>query len=258
MGYSRVPTQPACDCERCLSQHDQLKNIDRRISILASLIASFVLNAVLVAYFWFAPTRHAPVTAEAAQFLYSPAQTALKYTTRVFDSAFGIQTTAYQGRPNEANDQLWTELYNFGITRISADEARPMVNKTLPIPGQSDHYLISLSVFHQLHCLNRVRKGLYGEVDWSDVSEHSGITHLDHCIDVIRQSLMCNADVTPLTFTRDSRDGVAREVAEVIHQCRDFDAIRDWAATRAMPGMWDTTKVVTDDPLGWGDYHVDY
>lgn len=70
MGYSRVPTQPACDCERCLSQHDQLKNIDRRLSTLASLIASLVLNAVLVAYFWFTPARQAPVTAEAAQFLY--------------------------------------------------------------------------------------------------------------------------------------------------------------------------------------------
>lgn len=42
-----------------------------------------------------------------------------------------------------------------GISRISASEARRMANKTLPIPDDNDHYIISLSVFHQLHCLVR-------------------------------------------------------------------------------------------------------
>lgn len=69
--------------------------------------------------------------------------------------------------------------------------------------------------------------------------------------------LQCNADITPLTFTR-ARDGTAKEVAEVIHQCRDFDAIQEWAKARKMRVTFNRTKIVTDDPLGWGDYHVDY
>jgi hypothetical protein len=40
-----------------------------------------------------------------------------------------------------------------GINQVSADEAKGMVNKTLPIPGDPENYITSLSVFHQLHCL---------------------------------------------------------------------------------------------------------
>ena len=40
-----------------------------------------------------------------------------------------------------------------GITRVTTEEARPMENKTLPIPNDDGHYIVSLSVFHQLHCL---------------------------------------------------------------------------------------------------------
>lgn len=36
---------------------------------------------------------------------------------------------------------------------MTTDEARPMENKTLPIPNDDGHYIVSLSVFHQLHCL---------------------------------------------------------------------------------------------------------
>ncbi|KAF9882666.1 hypothetical protein FE257_005660 [Aspergillus nanangensis] len=210
---------------------------------------SLFINAGLV-FFVLSP---APIGLQ-TNTLYSPAQWALRYRNTVFDSSFGIQTTAYQGPPSETNNALWSDLYNFGITRISADEARDMANKTLPIPNDADHYIISLSVFHQLHCLNQVRKGLYGDVDWTDQSDHTGITHLDHCVDIIRQGLMCNADITPLTWTRDGHDGSAKEVAEVIHTCRDFEAIRDWAKARQMVIPFDKHAVVEGDPLGWGGY----
>ena len=47
-------------------------------------------------------------------------------------------------------------LFLNGLTRISAAEAAPMPNKTLPIPDEPDYYMTSLAVFHQfhqLHCL---------------------------------------------------------------------------------------------------------
>lgn len=39
------------------------------------------------------------------------------------------------------------------LSRIRADEARKLVNWTLPIPGDPEHYVVQLSVFHELHCL---------------------------------------------------------------------------------------------------------
>ncbi|KAL4888916.1 hypothetical protein BDV59DRAFT_205756 [Aspergillus ambiguus] len=253
MKYSQLRTADEEMCERTVIWMNQTKTQPRFITwaLWTILALSLILNLGLV-FFIRAPFPRGLNSNS----LYSPAQHVLQYKNVVFDSSFGAQTTAYQGPPSELNNALWSELYNFGITQISADEAKGMANKTLPIPGNPDYYIISLSVFHQLHCLNQVRKGLYGEVDWTDQSDHTGITHLDHCVDIIRQGLMCNADITPLTWTRDAKEGLAKEVAEVVHTCRDFNAIREWALARQLQVHFDPHVVVTDDPLGWGGYEM--
>jgi len=185
---------------------------------------------------------------------YSPALTAVENERVVFSSAFGIERSPFQGEPSEDIDQLWAGLYDFGITRISAEEARPMDNKTLPIPDEEGGYVVQLAVFHQLHCLNLVRKGIYGGVDMSNSDDLMGIEHLDHCIDMLRQSIMCNSDITPTTFARTSLDSNMKVVAEVVHTCRSFSKIQKWAWSRRITQEIDKKKIVTDDPLGWGTY----
>ena len=41
----------------------------------------------------------------------------------------------------------------FGLSQIPKAQARLLPNKTLPIPGDEEHYAVGLEVFHQLHCL---------------------------------------------------------------------------------------------------------
>ena len=102
-----------------------------------------------------------------------------------------------------------------------------------------------------------VRKGLYGDVDWTNKDDLRGIEHLDHCIDIIRQQLMCKADVTPLTWVRDPVDGKAKEVAQVIHTCNNFQSVRDWVMEHKLRVKFDAETVVKDDALGWGSYEID-
>jgi hypothetical protein len=61
-----------------------------------------------------------------------------------------------------------------GVLRITEGEASQLVNKTVPIPGDPGHYAISLSVFHQLHCLVRYIPctSVFMEVDSSNYTEH--------------------------------------------------------------------------------------
>ncbi|KAF4634753.1 hypothetical protein G7Y89_g3358 [Cudoniella acicularis] len=185
---------------------------------------------------------------------YSPALVAVENERVVFSSAFGIERSPFQGAPNEENDKLWGGLYDFGITRLTVDEARPMDNKTLPVPDQEGGYVVQLAVFHQLHCLNLIRKGIYGDVDMTNSDDLMGIEHLDHCIDMLRQGIMCSSDVTPITFTRTSLDTSMKVVAEVVHTCRRFSRIQQWAWNRRIGEEIDKDKVITNDPLGWGTY----
>ncbi|KAG5915915.1 hypothetical protein E4U42_007877 [Claviceps africana] len=127
-----------------------------------------------------------------------------------------------------------------------------MVNHTLPIPGDDGYYITSLDVFHQLHCLNLVRQAVYDRVDWTNRDEYLAIDHLDHCIDSLRQSLQCNADITPITWIWSDQRNRALKEARMIHTSLDFEAIRDWGEEHEMKIPFDFTAKVNNDPLKWG------
>lgn len=65
-------------------------------------------------------------------------------------------------------------------------------------------------------------------------------------------SLQCASDVTPITFARTSLEREMKVVAEVVHTCRSFSRIQQWAWNRRVQQEIDKKKIVTDDPLGWG------
>jgi hypothetical protein len=58
--------------------------------------------------------------------------------------------------------------------------------------------------------------------------------HIDHCIDTIRQYMMCNADITPTTWVWDAKEGKSKAVANVAHTCRNFDDVKAWAMERRL------------------------
>lgn len=53
--------------------------------------------------------------------------------------------------------------------------------------------------------------------------------HVDHCIDSLRQSLMCSSDTSVITWVWDENTHASRGNLNTVHTCRDFEAIRQWA-----------------------------
>jgi hypothetical protein len=105
---------------------------------------------------------------------------------------------------------------------------------------------MTLNVFHELHCLDNIRKAFYYFLDPKFNMTHNpyslhhgdiyeaimdlggkvkGIVHLDHCIDTIRQSMICNADITPNVYQWSEEAGELRARATVVHECKDFDKV---------------------------------
>jgi len=74
------------------------------------------------------------------------------------------------------------------------------------------------------------------------------IKHLSHCLDALRQSLMCSSDITPLPWIWDQTAREAKEVAEVQHTCRNFEKIQRWALDNRV--MQFNRTVFVEDDLG--------
>jgi hypothetical protein len=64
----------------------------------------------------------------------------------------------------------------------------------------------------------------------SEADEHLlGKAHQRRCLDQIRQSIMCHADITPYVWKWNETLGYNQNLITTPHTCRNFDVIRDWA-----------------------------
>ncbi|XP_014550008.1 hypothetical protein COCVIDRAFT_116867 [Bipolaris victoriae FI3] len=82
-----------------------------------------------------------------------------------------------------------------------------------------------LQVFHELHCLNFLRKliypDVYGKIDYK------GQIHANHCIDHIRRIAECGSNATPVVYTGYKNGNLYSEPET--YTCRNFTLIRQWA-----------------------------
>jgi len=93
--------------------------------------------------------------------------------------------------------------------------------------------MATLEFTHQLHCLNSLRKISYREYyEPTDVffkaHQETIRTHIDHCIEILRQNLMCTADVGLVTY--EWVEGFSEPYPDFStwHKCRNFDKVLDW------------------------------
>ncbi|EFX04069.1 hypothetical protein CMQ_997 [Grosmannia clavigera kw1407] len=216
-----------------------------------------------------------PWTAEQAEthpgpphLLYSPAQDAVEYEVHKFHLGLDTDLTEYQGEPSPELDRRWSELYNVGINLIPLESARQLPNRTILFPhDEQRRYLVELDVFHQLHCLNMIRKALRPDYykphlpgpQPGDEDELLGPQHIDHCVDALRQSLMCNADISVLVWGWHQGRQRHTERGTILHTCKRFDKIHEWARQHAVYEAMDNGFREMNDPLDpstWeGGYH---
>ncbi|KAH8806642.1 hypothetical protein DL96DRAFT_1686347 [Flagelloscypha sp. PMI_526] len=193
---------------------------------------ALILNALQSLCILFLLLRQQSAMPRDQQF-YSPAQHVVEYIPSTFMSSANHGTTEYQGAGPEV-DRRWTDLYDYGISIITEEEALPLVNETEPISLNGEPTpVVQLSVFHQLHCVNMLRKSIYPEVyPPAPGASHSDPTHLSHCIDILRQGVQCASDISPFGYTWVEEKQEMLLQLHVVHSCRNFEKLKEWALPR--------------------------
>ncbi|KAJ6489823.1 hypothetical protein C8R45DRAFT_1213267 [Mycena sanguinolenta] len=221
------------------------------------LVIETMALAVLVAVLLRRPSRAAcgmPLGSQ--KVLYSPALSAVEQEVRVYHLGFPGDLSPFQTPSSPELDQMWSDLYNYGISRITKEEAARLPNKTQAIPGDPGHYIAELDVFHNIHCLNKVRMALDPDYypDWRISTSNNYIPtqkhateHISHCIDWLRQSIMCHVDTSVIVWQWDSRANESLVKGNVAHTCRKFDKITEWAKQRVLVNTYDPKVHIEDD-----------
>ncbi|KAF2443855.1 hypothetical protein P171DRAFT_474012 [Karstenula rhodostoma CBS 690.94] len=162
----------------------------------------------------------------------------LKHQINTHHAEHGVKNSDYQGAPSNATAAAWTTLlqpfyFNVSASELSAADVSP----TNAVRVKQGGYLASLGVYHELHCLNQFRNFLYLSTDPSPLSAEQ-ITyyrsHLDHCIETLRLSAMCNADLSLYTFTwpREENFTFLDAHSKTPRTCVDWGQVEAWSVGR--------------------------
>ncbi|KAI0107267.1 hypothetical protein GGR51DRAFT_559608 [Nemania sp. FL0031] len=145
--------------------------------------------------------------------------------------------------PSLELDQLWDDLLFAQNIRITPQEMKILnANTTNGVRISDGDYVGALGVFHHLHCLNSMRKLLHASY-YFHVSKSAypkdtmTLEHADHCIDTLRQVLMCHANTAVYTaeWVADSHEPVNKLVrGKAMTACVKWDTVNDWARQRAL------------------------
>lgn len=147
-------------------------------------------------------------------------------------------------------------IYDEGtlISQISPAQAALLPNATTRFNNETDLHIVELDVFHQLHCLNMMRKLVYPDAYPMDLS--SGTTeaadnlfHMEHCYEQLRQSLQCSSDLATITWQWSRKQGRFLGNVHTMHTCKNWDKIHDWAIKNTAEQELDFFKPVIGAPV---------
>lgn len=147
----------------------------------------------------------------------------------------------FRNEPSHEVDLAWRRISSENPIAISREEV-------LAIGKDPDHavkyppnfgigenkYAARIDVFHQIHCLDALRREAYfdhyyGE-KYTDYNATSKLhkAHLSHCVYYLLQNIMCQANLD--VYTHIWTDTVVQPFPDfnITHKCRNFDAILDW------------------------------
>ncbi|OAG02414.1 uncharacterized protein CC84DRAFT_1220740 [Paraphaeosphaeria sporulosa] len=151
----------------------------------------------------------------------------------------------FSGSPTHENTKAWEDLIQrkptfFAATDHELRAGGETIDDAVRV-ADTDGYLAALGVYHELHCLRQLRLHLYRDVYFTNLTEANlqwFYDHLDHCIETLRISIMCQADLSLYTFKWDSNDEYRPHAkSNSKRMCVNWDEVERWSSERKV-SLW--------------------
>ncbi|KAK4090436.1 hypothetical protein Purlil1_5108 [Purpureocillium lilacinum] len=200
-------------------------------------VAAVVFYSVLTAtlYAWSVRINAKKCECENAA-VYSPAKAAIKYEKQMIVHNLA-DNGKYRGPPRPEQDAAWEDLLRYNNLRVQKEDLDKANATSVPLNDDQGGYLATLDVFHTLHCVNKIRKSYYSDYyhDPNPLADQQ--EHFDHCIDLLRQVVMCHGDVSLHTYQWKEDYRWPWPSMQTEHQCRNWDKLMDWSKEHYIPSL---------------------
>jgi len=133
--------------------------------------------------------------------------------------------TDYNSENETVANELWDNInLDASVVALSPEYVKEhKLESSSPFPWDTERDIYFLKVFHSLHCLKYMRRAFMDLQAGNEAVVPAA--HVYHCLDSLRQDVMCKADDTPMPSPR-IHDAVGDHQ---VLQCRDLSKVVEWA-----------------------------
>ncbi|KAF2262555.1 hypothetical protein CC78DRAFT_606068 [Lojkania enalia] len=161
-----------------------------------------------------------------------------------FSGTFNRSSSAFKGPPSKAVDEAWSRIVPLGAMRIPEEIYRELnaSKHAVRVPSKAGGGRMALfEAIHLLHCVKSLWEATYPEYYTSQYqlsldNPEEWHEHIDHCADMLRQKLMCDADATLITYNWIKDHYAPHPNFNVQHKCRNYDDLIQVAAEHMIDG----------------------
>ncbi|KAG9246876.1 hypothetical protein BJ878DRAFT_246986 [Calycina marina] len=195
-----------------------------------------------------------------ADVAWSPVIDFVKPRMTKFNETYFFETkfpSPFYGSPSPAVDDVWRTYTmhpmldgrngTLAVPRATVEklgrshEPGWMDSMVKLVHGGEERYMATLDIYHHVHCLNMLREVAHPNYYTNkDPTQMEG--HLDHCIETVREALMCNAGTGVAMFHWIKGDDQPWPDYNTLHQCRDPEMVLEWSLQNAVPVQGSFTK----------------
>lgn len=199
------------EAEPLLNEHEQAVELEEarlsrpkpRRSWLISVLTHGLVAVLLILAINFMPyARTVLVFREAPRpKLYSPLTPAIEYTTDTPSWDYWSNSLFF-GPPSDDSERAWNRLIHPHGLQVFPDEAKHL-DASRTVVMKNGNSLFMLGVYHNLHCLRRIRQTLQADYYYPNMTaeqRENDLEHSSHCLEALRTSMMCHPDLTTNRF----------------------------------------------------------
>ncbi|KAI1110548.1 hypothetical protein F5Y14DRAFT_443875 [Nemania sp. NC0429] len=176
---------------------------------------------------------------------YSPVNAALATRPSIITRFNGSlwYDSPFKGPPNPVVEEAWHSIMQYGVISVSGTDYERTNHSTRTAvkfpPEAGGGYMATTVGTHQLHCLHYIWQD-HHRAYFPDVQQKAEDVpelyerHYEHCVDYIRQSIMCQYDTGLVTYDWVLQHQNPTPNSNAMHKCVDWDAVQEWLQHRAV------------------------
>ncbi|CAG7922007.1 unnamed protein product [Penicillium olsonii] len=170
-----------------------------------------------------------------------------KYNVKAFNGSL-LKENTFRLNAGPEVDAAWESLgINYRSVRIPSEDAERSGLAADQVKISTKYgggFPANVEGLHHLHCLNLLRQSLFYNYDYYHAKGEGPFVnddyivrhHVSHCLDIIRQQLMCTVDTGVLGQIWIYPDSPEPYVDfNTRHRCKNFEDVRGWAEKNQLP-----------------------